>query len=55
MILYPADDDGLAFELGQDAAKVTMPFIPNQSVTEKRPPIEEIATRRYRARRTDTN
>ena len=39
MILYSADDDRLAFELGQNAAEVTMQFIPKRSVTEERSPI----------------
>ena len=39
MILYSTDDDRLAFELGQDAAEVTVQFIPERFVTEERSPI----------------
>ena len=38
MILYSTDDDRLAFELGQDAAEVTVQFIPERFVTTERSP-----------------
>lgn len=38
MIFHTANDDGLAFEIGQDAAEVTMQFVTQRFVAEERPP-----------------
>ena len=38
MILDPADDEGLAFEIREDAAEVTMEFLAQRRVFQKWPP-----------------
>lgn len=39
MIFHAANDDGLAFEISQDAAEVTVQFIPQWFVAEEWPPV----------------
>ena len=39
MIFHAADNDGLAFEVGQDAAEVAVQFITQRFVAEEWPPV----------------
>jgi len=39
MVLNAADDDGLAFQIRQDAAEVAMQFIAQRFVAEEWPPV----------------
>ena len=39
MIFHASDDDGLAFEIRQDAAEITVQFVAQWFVAEKRPPV----------------
>ena len=39
MIFHAANNDGLAFEVGEDAAKIAMQFVAQRFVTEEGPPV----------------
>ena len=39
MILHAANEDGLAFEIGQNAAEVSVQFIAHRFVAEERPSV----------------
>lgn len=39
MVFHAADDDWLAFEIGEDAADVSVQFVAQRFVPEKRPPV----------------
>ena len=39
VVFHAAHDDGLAFEIGQDAAEIFVQFVPQRFVAEERPPV----------------
>ena len=39
MIFNAPNDDGLAFEIGQNAAEVTVQYVAQEFVAEERPPV----------------
>ena len=39
VIFHATDNDGLAFEIGQNAPEITVQFIAQRFVAEKRPPV----------------
>ena len=44
MIFHPADNNGLAFEIGEDAAKVTMQLFAQRFVAQERPSVFVVKT-----------
>lgn len=39
MVFHAAHDDGLAFEIGEDAAEIFVQFVAQRFVAEERPPV----------------